>query len=72
MSSPTLAELENMSSQKRNFRLCQLVVKESMMVATLEELCELELIQKIRKENGEIDKVLKGWKDDPENDPRNW
>lgn len=59
-----------MTQKERMIKLCELSVKEQMQTIMPHEIIQMELIQAIRKENGEIDKVLKNWEENPELDPR--
>ena len=63
--------ISNMSSIERNSLLCQLSVKQMFNTMSLDEVLQFEIIQAIRTANGEIDKVLKNWEENPELDPRN-
>ena len=66
----SIEEVANMSSRERMGLLCKLATKEHMGTIEFHESYQLEFIQTIRRENGEIDKVLKSWKENPELDPR--
>jgi|TARA_R110000851_G_scaffold308922_2_gene468111 hypothetical protein len=59
----------NMTSKERNILLCQLAVKEHLNTIMPHEIIQLETIQLIRKENGEIDKVLKDREEHPDVNP---
>jgi hypothetical protein len=59
-----------MTSRERMVKLCELAAKEHFGTILPHEIVQLETIQTIRKENGEIDKVLKNWEENPELDPR--
>jgi len=59
-----------MTQKERMIKLCELSVKEHLQTIMPHEIIQLELIQAIRKENGEIAKVLKNWEENPELDPR--
>ena len=63
-------KVANMTTKDRNFLLCQLATKEHLNTIMPHEIIQLEFIQLIRKENGEIDRVLKNWEEYPELDPR--
>ena len=65
-----ISKIFSLSARDRNSLLCKLAVKENLNNIDPIEQMQLELIQFIRKQNGEIDKVLKAWKDNPEIDPR--
>lgn len=65
-----IEKAENMTTLERNSRLCELAVKEHMGTILPHEIIELETIQAIRTANGEIDKVLKNWEENPDLDPR--
>jgi len=54
-----IEKVEKMSSRDRNIRLCQLSVRVESRMAEYEEYFELGIIQGIRLNNGEIDKVRK-------------
>lgn len=60
----------NMSTRERNMLLCQLSVKQLSNTILPHEIMQLETIQLIRKANGEIDRVLKNWEENPDLDPR--
>ena len=62
--------ISKMTPKERMEKLCKLLVREQLCVILPHEIVQLEMIQAIRKANGEIDKVLQGWKDNPELDPR--
>jgi hypothetical protein len=66
----SIDSVSKMTSKERMAKLCELAVKEQMKTIMPHEMIQLEMIQAIRKENGEIDKVLKNWKDNPHLDPR--
>jgi hypothetical protein len=66
----SLESISKMSTAERNKKLCELAVKEQFGSILPHEIIELEIIQAIRTENGEIDKVLKNWAEHPELDPR--
>ena len=63
-------KLRHMTTKKRNHLLCQLAAKEQLKTILPHEIITLTLIQAIRAANGEIDKVLKNWEQNPELDPR--
>ena len=60
----------NMTTLERNTLLCKLAVKEHLNTIEPHEIIQLATIQAIRTANGEIDKVLKNWKEYPDLDPR--
>ena len=60
----------NMTTLERNTLLCKLAVKEHLNTIEPHEIIQLTTIQAIRTANGEIDKVLKNWEENPELDPR--
>jgi methyltransferase-like protein len=60
----------NMTTLERNTLLCKLAVKEHLNTIEPHEIIQLATIQAIRTANGEIDKVLKNWEENPELDPR--
>lgn len=60
----------NMTTLERNTLLCKLAVKEHLNTIEPHEIIQLATIQAIRTANGEIDKVLKNWEDNPDLDPR--
>ena len=62
--------ISKMTTKERNSLLCKLVVKQELSTLLPHEVIQLSFIQEIRKENGEIDRVLKGWAENPELDPR--
>ena len=66
----SIESVKSMTSRERNALLCHLSVKELMNTILPHETIQLELIQAIRKENGEMDRVLKNWAEHPELDPR--
>jgi len=66
----SLEEVQKMTSRERMVKLCQLSVKQELNQILPHEIMQLELIQEIRRNNGEIDKVLKNWAENPELDPR--
>lgn len=59
-----------MPSKERNLLLCKLLTKEYLNTIMPDEIVQLSIIQAIRKENGEMDKVLKNWANNPDLDPR--
>jgi hypothetical protein len=63
-------EISKMSTMERNGLLCRLAVKDHLNTLLPHEAVQLEIIQAIRGANGEIDRVLKNWSDNPELDPR--
>ena len=63
-------KVAKLTTKERNLLLCQLVVKEHFGTIMPDETVQLAFIQAIRTANGEIDKVLKSWKENPELDPR--
>lgn len=63
-------QVTEMGTRERNSLLCQLAVKDHLGILLPHEAMQLELIQEIRRNNGEIDRVLKGWAERPECDPR--
>ena len=65
-----IESVANMTKRERNFLLCKLAAKEQMNTIMPHEIFQLAFIQAIRTANGEIDKVLKNWKEHPELDPR--
>jgi hypothetical protein len=65
-----IADIFKMSTKERNILLCQLSVKELLNTIEPDEMIQLATIQSIRTANGEIDRVLKEWKENPELDPR--
>jgi len=67
----SIKSVSDMTTKERNFLLCQLAAKEQMNVILPHEMLQLEFIQAIRRENGEIERVLKNWDENPECDPRN-
>jgi hypothetical protein len=69
--SKLVSDLLEMDPGKRMIKLCKLSAKEYNRTISPTEIIELETIQFIRKNNGEIDKVLKDWKENPDLDPRN-
>lgn len=66
----SIEEVKNMTSRERMVKLCQLLVKQELKQILPHEIMQLELIQQIRLQNGEIAKVLKNWEENPELDPR--
>jgi methyltransferase-like protein len=60
----------NMTTLERNTLLCKLAVKEHLNTIEPHEIIQLATIQAIRTANGEIDKVLKNWEENPDLDPR--
>lgn len=60
----------NMTTLERNTLLCKLAVKEHLNTIEPHEIIQLGTIQAIRTANGEIDKVLKNWEENPDLDPR--
>jgi methyltransferase-like protein len=60
----------NMTTLERNTLLCKLSVKEHLNTIEPHEIIQLATIQAIRTANGEIDKVLKNWEENPDLDPR--
>lgn len=60
----------DLSSKERILLLCELSVKEQRNTILPHEMVQLEIIQTIRKFNGEIDAVLKSWAENPDTDPR--
>ena len=60
----------NMTTLERNTLLCKLAVKEHFNTIEPHEIIQLATIQAIRTANGEIDKVLKNWEENPDLDPR--
>lgn len=66
----SIDSISKMDSRQRMIKLCELAVKQELKTILPHEIIQLELIQQIRKENGEIDKVLKNWAENPELDPR--
>ena len=66
----TISEVLNMPVRERNALLCELSVKEHTNTIMPDEIMKLEAIQSVRKANGEIDRVLKEWKENPDLDPR--
>ena len=60
----------NMTTLERNTLLCKLAVKEHLNTIEPHEIVQLTTIQAIRTANGEIDRVLKNWEENPELDPR--
>jgi hypothetical protein len=66
----SIEEVNKMTSRERMVKLCQLLVKQELNQILPHEIMQLELIQEIRRNNGEIDKVLKNWAENPELDPR--
>jgi methyltransferase-like protein len=60
----------NMTTLERNTLLCKLAVKEHLNTIEPHEIIQLATIQAIRTTNGEIDKVLKNWEENPDLDPR--
>ncbi len=65
-----IESVSKLTTKERNVLLCQLATKEHFNTIMPHEILQLELIQAIRKANGEIDKVLKNWEENPELDPR--
>ena len=63
--------ISKMSSMERNGLLCQLAAKDYLKTIMPHEFVQMEIIQTIRRTNGEIDRVLKNWEENPELDPRN-
>jgi len=59
-----------MSTKERNILLCELSLKEHLNTILPHESIQLSIIQSIRESNGEIDAVLKSWKENPDLDPR--
>ena len=59
-----------MTTLERNTLLCKLAVKEHLNTIEPQEIVQLATIQAIRTANGEIDRVLKSWEENPELDPR--
>jgi len=66
----SIEEVNKMTSRERMVKLCELSVKQELNQILPHEIMQLELIQEIRRNNGEIDKVLKNWAENPELDPR--
>lgn len=66
----SIEEVNKMTSRERMIKLCELSVKKELNNILPHEIMQLELIQEIRRNNGEIDKVLKSWAENPELDPR--
>ena len=62
--------ISKMSTMERNGLLCQLAAKDHLKTIMPHEAVQMEIIQAIRTANGEIDKVLKNWEENPELDPR--
>jgi methyltransferase-like protein len=60
----------NMTTLERNTLLCKLAVKEHLNTIEPHEIIQLATIQAIRTANGEIDKVLKNWEENPDLDSR--
>lgn len=65
-----IKNIAEMSTKDRNILLCELLAKEHLNTIELHEILQLEIIQAIREANGEIDAVLKNWRENPECDPR--
>lgn len=65
-----IERVANMTTKERNILLCQLAVKEHTKTIMPHEFIQLHFIQAIRTANGEIDRVLKNWEENPELDPR--
>ena len=59
-----------MTSRERMEKLCELATKEHLNQILPHEIMQLEMIQAIRISNGDIDKVLNNWAENPELDPR--
>jgi hypothetical protein len=66
----SIEEVNKMTSRERMVKLCELSVKQELNQILPHEIMQLELIQEIRRNNGEINKVLKNWAENPELDPR--
>lgn len=64
------SKIEKMSVLERNSLLIQLAVKEHNSTIMPREIMQLQIIQAIRGANGEIEKVLKNWDENPDIDPR--
>lgn len=64
------ASLSAMSKKERLILLIKLLVKQNKNTIELDEIIQLEIIQTIRRANGEIDAVLKSWEENPDLDPR--
>jgi hypothetical protein len=62
--------IKTMSVLDRNRLLIELAVKEYNSTIMPQEIIQLQIIQAIRGANGEIDKVLKNWDENPDIDPR--
>jgi len=60
-----------MTTKDRNFLLYQLATKEYLNTIMPHEIIQLEFIQLIRKQNGEIDRVLKKLRRTPRIRPMN-
>ena len=65
-----MKDINAMSTKERNTLLCILSVKEYYGTIDPVEIVQLSYIQAIRTANGEIDKVKKGWDENPDTDPR--
>ncbi len=63
-------KISNMGTRQRNGLLCQLAMKDYSRTIMPNEVVQMQIIQAIRAANGEIDKVLKNWAENPELDPR--
>ncbi len=66
----SIESVSKMDKKARMIKLCELSVKKELGTIMPHEAIQLEMIQAIRRENGEIDKVLKNWAENPELDPR--
>ncbi len=66
----SIDDVSKMNKKERMIKLCELCVKQELGTILPHELIQLEFIQIIRRENGEIAKVLKNWAENPEVDPR--
>lgn len=66
----SIDDVGKMTSRERMVKLCQLLVKKELNIILPHEIMQLEMIQEIRRNNGEIDKVLKNWAENPDLDPR--
>jgi len=66
----SIESVSKMDKKARMIKLCELAVKQELGTILPHEAIQLELIQTIRSQNGEIDKVLKNWAENPELDPR--